>query len=159
MRTALDVRTLARSYGPEATNRLAKLMRHSKSDTVALSACCAILDRGFGKPVQAVQVQATRDLSRLTDAELEQLLATSSTIIGPATAGGGKEARSTRIWGLPAPVVRFRRGPRTRCLRRLRPARTPAQSRSPPAPARRPRRSALVAASPRYPIPPPHLLP
>ena len=49
-----EVRRLARSHGPEAINRLADLMRGDDPRT-ALQASVALLDRGFGKPKQAVE--------------------------------------------------------------------------------------------------------
>jgi len=73
VRSALDVRSLARSYSTKAIMRLVKLM-DSPKETVALAACIAILDRGYGKPMQSVQMQVNRDLSRLTDKELETLI-------------------------------------------------------------------------------------
>lgn len=45
---------LARAQGPTALKRLIALMR-SKNERVALQACEAVLDRGFGRPTQAVQ--------------------------------------------------------------------------------------------------------
>jgi hypothetical protein len=48
-----EVMELARKYGKRAVRRLAQLMR-SKNERVAVAAAQAILDRGFGKPAQAV---------------------------------------------------------------------------------------------------------
>ena len=48
---------------------------NSPKESIALAACIAILDRGYGKPMQSVQMQVNRDLSRLTDKELETLIA------------------------------------------------------------------------------------
>jgi hypothetical protein len=44
---------LARKYGKRAIRRLAQLMR-SKNERVAVAAAQALLDRGFGKPAQAI---------------------------------------------------------------------------------------------------------
>jgi hypothetical protein len=63
----------ARRHTLEALRVLLKLMRSAKSESVRLSAAEAILSRGWGKPVQAFQVDgrfATKKLSELTDAEL-----------------------------------------------------------------------------------------
>ena len=73
VRSAIDVRALARSHSIKAIEKLAKLM-NSPKESIALAACIAILDRGYGKPMQSVQMQVNRDLSRLTDKELETLI-------------------------------------------------------------------------------------
>jgi hypothetical protein len=54
-KVAAEVKELARNHGPAAVARLAKLMM-SKNQRVAVAACVAILDRGYGKPAQAVAV-------------------------------------------------------------------------------------------------------
>jgi hypothetical protein len=48
-----EVMELARKYGKRAVRRLAKLMR-SNNERVAVAAAQALLDRGFGKPAQAI---------------------------------------------------------------------------------------------------------
>lgn len=48
-----EVRTLARVHTEAAIKRLSDLMKSTEPDT-ALAACNAILDRGWGKPAQAV---------------------------------------------------------------------------------------------------------
>lgn len=50
-----EVREAARLYGQEAIDKLAQLMR-GEDPRVAASAAQALLDRGFGKPMQAVEV-------------------------------------------------------------------------------------------------------
>ena len=52
-----------------------------------ISAATTLLDRGYGKPTQTVDVTsitATLDLSKLSDAELAQLEALVSLAAGPA---------------------------------------------------------------------------
>jgi hypothetical protein len=51
-----EVLELARQHGAEAIDRIVSLMR-SKNDAVALRAAEALLDRGYGRPRQAVAVQ------------------------------------------------------------------------------------------------------
>ena len=87
VRTELDVKRLARSYSTQAINKLAKLI-NSKKESIALAACIAILDRGYGKPAQAVNMSVSRDMSKLTDAELETLLALMERTMLPGPAGG-----------------------------------------------------------------------
>jgi hypothetical protein len=48
-KVAAEVRELAREHGPAAIARLVELMR-SKDEMVAIAACRAILDRGYGRP-------------------------------------------------------------------------------------------------------------
>lgn len=48
-----EVRQLAREYGREAIEKLAAIMR-GDNPSLARAACEALLDRGFGKPVQSV---------------------------------------------------------------------------------------------------------
>ena len=55
-----EVKDLAREYGPEAVERPAVLMR-GDDPRVAVSACQALLDRGYGKPTQTTDIKATLD--------------------------------------------------------------------------------------------------
>lgn len=50
-----EVRDAARAYGAEAVTKLAELMR-GDDPRVSQSAAQALLDRGFGKPAQSVEV-------------------------------------------------------------------------------------------------------
>ena len=50
-----EVKALARTAGPEAIEKLLELMRGDDRRT-ALAAAQALLDRGFGKPSQAVEM-------------------------------------------------------------------------------------------------------
>ena len=52
---AAEVRDLARQHGPHAIERLVALSR-SNDEMVALHACRALLDRGYGKPMQEVAI-------------------------------------------------------------------------------------------------------
>lgn len=51
-----EVTELARKHCPAAIARLVKIMGKSKDERVVVAACVAILDRGCGKPAQAVSV-------------------------------------------------------------------------------------------------------
>jgi hypothetical protein len=48
---------LARRYSSRAIERLSWLMEHGKPDAVQVAACTAILDRGFGRPLQSLQTE------------------------------------------------------------------------------------------------------
>lgn len=52
-----EIRELARQHGYEAIRRLVALM-HSKNESVAVRACEALLDRGYGRTVQGVELSA-----------------------------------------------------------------------------------------------------
>ncbi len=67
-----DVVELARSYCPEAIERLAAWMR-SDNPKAAVSAAVALLDRGWGKPHQASTV--TIEKRSACDWSREELLA------------------------------------------------------------------------------------
>lgn len=73
-----EITDLAREAGPDAVKRLIKLSKGKGA--VALQAARALLDRGYGRPSQSIQVTGSdngpiqvRDLSNLSDAELELL--------------------------------------------------------------------------------------
>lgn len=51
-----EVRSLAQQHGPAALQRLVALMK-SKNERVAVVAAQAILDRAYGKPPQALQLE------------------------------------------------------------------------------------------------------
>lgn len=66
----------ARRHTIEAVRTLLRLMRNAKSESVRLGAAEAILSRGWGKPIQALQIDggfAAKKLNELSDAELAQL--------------------------------------------------------------------------------------
>jgi Family of unknown function (DUF5681) len=66
----------ARRHTAEALRTLLKLMRTAESESVRLSAAEAILSRGWGKPIQAFQVDGrflTKKLSELNESELLEL--------------------------------------------------------------------------------------
>jgi hypothetical protein len=65
----------ARQYTLEAIGVLARLMQTAKSESVRLNAAEAILSRGWGRSVQAFQIDshfATKKLNELTENELAQ---------------------------------------------------------------------------------------
>lgn len=51
-----DIKEAAQQYTVEAMEALATIMRTSESDAAKVSAIKEILDRGHGKPAQAVKV-------------------------------------------------------------------------------------------------------
>ena len=78
----ITVRAAARALTQEAIDTLAAVMRDGRAPpTARISAAVAILDRGHGRPSQAVDINVGWDLDRLTEDELEAL----ERIIGRAT--------------------------------------------------------------------------
>jgi Family of unknown function (DUF5681) len=66
----------ARRHTFEALREELRLMRHAESESVRLSAAEAILNRGWGRAVQALQVDGrflTKKLSDLTPDEIKAL--------------------------------------------------------------------------------------
>jgi hypothetical protein len=76
-----EIRELAAQYGPEAIQRLVQLMRKSPAP-VQLAAAQALLDRAYGKPVQALEhtgpdgerlLPSPAELMQLSDGQLARL--------------------------------------------------------------------------------------
>jgi hypothetical protein len=76
-RIVADVKALARSVAPEAVKTLRNIMNDPKAPPAArIGAATAILDRGYGRPGQSIEVSGTvaaYDLSTLSEEELDQL--------------------------------------------------------------------------------------
>ena len=70
----LDVRSLARQYAHAAVNTLFQIAVKGKNESARVAASVALLDRGFGKPDQAVEV-IRRSIVEYSDADLLRLIA------------------------------------------------------------------------------------
>jgi hypothetical protein len=69
-----DVADAARELTGDAINTLADIMKNPNAPAAArVSAAQALLDRGYGKPAQAIEVNAEPDLAHLSDEDLETL--------------------------------------------------------------------------------------
>ena len=67
----VDMRERVRVHAGAAIDTLLAVMSDSKAPPAArVSAAIAILDRGYGRPAQAVYQQVTRHADELSDAEL-----------------------------------------------------------------------------------------
>lgn len=77
-----DIREIARQHTAEALDTLAKICRSGKSESARVAAASAILDRGYGKPVQSVH-NTPNDPAELSDGELARI-----------ASGGGERASS-----------------------------------------------------------------
>ena len=72
-KTPADIRSLARNHTAKALSTLASIMNQRKAPAAArVAAAQALLDRGWGKPTQPVDMRPEdeRDLSELSTAEL-----------------------------------------------------------------------------------------
>jgi Family of unknown function (DUF5681) len=75
-RSLASVMYEARRHTRPALATLVKLMKTAKSESVKLGAAEAILSRGWGKPIQALQVDGrflTKKLSDMTPEEIQAL--------------------------------------------------------------------------------------
>jgi hypothetical protein len=69
-----DVADAARERTQDAIDVLAAIMKDPKAPAAArISAAQAILDRGHGKPAQAIEVNAGPDLTHVSDEDLKTL--------------------------------------------------------------------------------------
>ncbi|HGM5043541.1 DUF5681 domain-containing protein [Stenotrophomonas muris] len=69
-----EVRQLAREYGREAIERLVEIMRGDNA-ALAKAASEALLDRGYGKPVQAVGIDPDSEPVRAITVQLVPITA------------------------------------------------------------------------------------
>lgn len=51
-----DIKALAQEYGPDAIKTIVGIMNTSENDTARLAAAKELIDRGYGKASQAVEV-------------------------------------------------------------------------------------------------------
>ncbi len=50
-----DIKALASKHGPDAIKKLVAIMDRGESDAVQVNAAKELLDRGYGKPAQALE--------------------------------------------------------------------------------------------------------
>jgi HEAT repeat protein len=67
-----NLQALAREHTEEAIDALVAALKHPAT---RVSAATALLDRGYGKPVQTLSHRVIRSVADLTDQELDALLA------------------------------------------------------------------------------------
>jgi hypothetical protein len=81
---------LARKHTDVAMKALADIAAKGESESARVAASNSILDRAYGKPVQAVQhsgAVGTYDLTKVSDDDLDRLEA----ILGPIALAGGDQ--------------------------------------------------------------------
>ena len=70
-----ELREAARQYTGEALRTLAAICNEGQSEAARVSAACALLDRGYGKPTQQVETGSPGDFTGMSDAELDAQIA------------------------------------------------------------------------------------
>ena len=72
-----ELREAAREFTDDALKTLAQICNEGQSEAARVSAASAILDRGYGKPVQQVESGSPGDfdVKRMTNEELEAVIA------------------------------------------------------------------------------------
>jgi hypothetical protein len=69
------IQELARQHAPEALAALVEIATSGASESARVAAACALLDRGFGKPVTATQIiPPTRDPRDMSNEELDEAI-------------------------------------------------------------------------------------
>ena len=69
-----EVRDLAQAHTADAIEALAKICRTGKSESARVSAAVALLDRGYGKPLQTVSTSRP-SIVELSDEQLLEIAA------------------------------------------------------------------------------------
>lgn len=73
-RIAADIRVLAQLEGPASIKALVVVRDNAKAPPAArVAAAQALLDRGYGRPVQTQNIRTIHSVEDLTDAELAML--------------------------------------------------------------------------------------
>lgn len=91
---------LARKHTPAALNALAKIAKSGMSEAAQVSASVAILDRGYGRPMQMHEHGGAgggpikHDLSGLSDEQLTQLAHILGSIAPAGNSAGGDTAEA-----------------------------------------------------------------
>jgi len=64
-RLTQDVKALAAQYGPDALETLVRIMNQGESEQARIAAAKELLDRGFGRPAQALELYKGRSEVRV----------------------------------------------------------------------------------------------
>ncbi len=93
-RVLAEIRALARTYTEPALLALVEIMQRGQNESARVAVAQAVLDRGWGRPVQALEHSGPEgsallpaDLTVLPDAQLAQLSALLEEIAGQARDG------------------------------------------------------------------------
>jgi hypothetical protein len=83
-----ELREAARQFTDDALKTLAAICNEGQSEAARVSAACALLDRGYGKPTQQVETGSPGEFDRMTDEELDAYIAESAEFIATHKANG-----------------------------------------------------------------------
>jgi len=86
-----ELREVARAFTDDALKALVKVCNHGQSESARVAAANALLDRGYGKPVQTIDSTVRTQpgqLTGITDVELEHIAKSSGD--GASTQANGK---------------------------------------------------------------------
>jgi hypothetical protein len=92
-----ELREAAREFTDDALTALVKICRGGQSESARVAAANALLDRGYGKPVQTIDSTVRTqpgELTGITDAELERIAKGSS---GGTPAPADGKAKPDRV--------------------------------------------------------------
>jgi len=91
-----EVQELARKQGPEAIKTLVAIMNDKKGvKQTRMAAACALLDRGYGRPMQSV-MQMHAPLTELTNDELTDFIRRAREMEASTAPSGSGTPASTR---------------------------------------------------------------
>lgn len=89
MKGVAEAKKLARQYTNEAVMCLVDIMQDkSKPAPARVSAATALLDRGYGKPTQQIEVGKPGDFSEMTEAQIDAFIAKAGTDLAHLNAEG-----------------------------------------------------------------------
>ena len=91
-----EVRTLAREHGPAAIQELARLAKHAQSEQARISACNALLDRGYGRWLASQPVEL--DLPEVCN--VEGIIQSLTTILRATASGKLTPAEAQSLSGV-----------------------------------------------------------
>lgn len=61
------IKALASQYGPDALETLVRIMNEGESEQARIAAAKELLDRGFGRPAQALELYRGREVTVIVD--------------------------------------------------------------------------------------------
>jgi hypothetical protein len=71
----IAIEDLAKTYAPAALAALNRVATSSESDAAVVAASIGLLDRGYGKPRQAMEISGDLKLRTMSDADLDAAIA------------------------------------------------------------------------------------
>lgn len=86
---AAEIKKAARAEGINSINRLIDLRDYSPDDRIRLAAAQALLDRGYGKPVQQVEVAAAGVFEEMDAEELRAYVRSKTPLLIEGTLANG----------------------------------------------------------------------